>query len=260
MTTVSAQKQDAIETHSEQAESFAFAYREMARDPYSSCFTYSRRRLAAALERALPARGDTLRLLDIGCGTGHHMAELRARGFETSGVDGSEEMLARARQVNPGADLRAADVDSLPFPDASFDYVVCIEVLRYLPDPNACLREIARVLRPGGMALVTAQPYFNLNGYFLVNRLPLKRWLGLVPLRQFFTTRGGLRRQLQAAGFSEAHVHGVYWGAINWVERLARRAVRFFLQRWEPLDALVCDRPLFRDTANMLLAVARKGP
>jgi ubiquinone/menaquinone biosynthesis C-methylase UbiE len=253
------QKKHAIDTHSEQAEEFASSYREMAEDPYSSCFTYSRRRLALALERALPARGDGLRLLDVGCGTGHHLAGLRARGFDASGVDGSQEMLARARQMNPGVDLRTSDVDALPFPDASFDYVVCIEVLRYLPDPNACIREMARVLRPGGVALVTAQPYLNLNGYFLINRLPLKRQLGLVPLKQFFTTRGRLRRQLRAASFAEAQVHGVYWGPLNWVERLAKPAVRPFLRRWEALDAAVSDRPFFRDTANMLLAVAVKG-
>jgi SAM-dependent methyltransferase len=253
------QKQRAIDTHSEQAEEFASAYREMSEDPYSSCFTYSRRRLALALERVLPPRGNGRRLLDVGCGTGHHLAGLRARGFDASGVDGSEEMLVRARQINPGAELRTADVDSLPFPDASFDYVVCIEVLRYLPDPTACIREMARVLRPGGTALVTAQPFLNLNGYFLVNRLPLKRGLGLVPLKQFFTTRGRLRRQFRDAGFSDTSVHGVYWGPLNWIERLARPAVRPFLQQWETVDAAVCDRPLFRDTANMLLTVAVKA-
>src|SRR4051812_29820560 len=107
------QKKRAIDTHSEQANEFASAYRSLAQDPYGSCFTYSRRRLALLLDRLLPPSGDGRRLLDVGCGTGHHLAALQQRGFEVSGIDGSPDMLAQARALNPTIELKLADVDAL---------------------------------------------------------------------------------------------------------------------------------------------------
>ncbi|HSL81019.1 MAG TPA: class I SAM-dependent methyltransferase, partial [Pseudolabrys sp.] len=165
------QKRRAIETHTLQADEFAASYVEGETDAYRSCFNYSRLRLDEWLERYLPRRGDGFRLLDVGCGTGHHIARLRERGFEVAGVDGSEEMLNHARVNNPGAEIRHADVESLPFADASFDYVICIEVFRYLPSLDRCTEEIARVLKPGGLCLATAAPALSLNGYWVVNRI-----------------------------------------------------------------------------------------
>jgi ubiquinone/menaquinone biosynthesis C-methylase UbiE len=197
---VQAQKQEAVDTHSAQADEFAASYSTFQEDAYRECFTYSRKRLEVLLARYLPQRGEGKRLLDVGCGTGHYMAGLAARGYVVAGVDGSGEMLAHARENNPGAVLEQADVEKLPFPDASFDYALCVEVHRYLPDPAGCIREIGRVLKPGGVALVTATPVLNSNGYWLVNRLagvlPVK---DLVKLKQFFTTSGELRRQFRAA-------------------------------------------------------------
>jgi ubiquinone/menaquinone biosynthesis C-methylase UbiE len=253
------QRDHAIEVHSTQAGEFDASYRTLQAEPYATCFAYSRRRLDALLESAMPGPEAGPRLLDVGCGTGFHLARLRSRGFAVAGIDGSANMLARARAANPGVDLRLGDVASLPFPDASFDVVLCVEVLRYLAQPEACLKEMARVLRPGGVCLVTAAPLLNLNGYWLVNRLAtMMPLLGLVRLKQFFTTSGRLRRQLRRAGFHRIDVHGVYLGPINWVERLIPRALPRLLRAWEPVDAAVCDRPLLRDLANMFLVRAVK--
>ncbi len=111
------QSERAIEVHSRQAAEFDARYERLAHDPYESCFAYSRMRLDALLARYISPHGQGLRLLDVGVGTGHHLAELRARGYDGAGVDGSTEMLERARAANPGADLRRADVSSLPFDD-----------------------------------------------------------------------------------------------------------------------------------------------
>src|SRR5262249_17778867 len=132
------QKQLAIDQHSIQAAEFAERYRELSEDSYRSCFTYSRKRLAELLDPELRSRAEGLRLLDVGCGTGHHLASLRERGFDVAGVDGSPEMLDQARANNPGAEIKLADVESLPFPDASFDFILCVEVLRYLPSAVQC--------------------------------------------------------------------------------------------------------------------------
>jgi ubiquinone/menaquinone biosynthesis C-methylase UbiE len=248
------QKQLAIGQHSRQADEFADRYRDFGSSIYQSCFSYSRWRLGELLRRYLPERGDGLRLLDVGCGTGHHMASLRERGFEVVGVDGSEEMIAHARANNPGAKLKVADVDSLPFPDSSFDLVLCIEVLRYLPDFTRCVNEIARVLKPGGACLVTAAPLFNLNGYWLVNRIASRVQVAdFVNLKQFFTTSRRLRRAFAGAGFNTPTVHGVYIGPVNWVERLAPSLLPRTLKAWESIDSAVADRKLIREFSNMFL-------
>jgi ubiquinone/menaquinone biosynthesis C-methylase UbiE len=255
------QSERAIEVHSRQAAEFDARYERLARDPYESCFAYSRMRLDALLARYIPARGDGRRLLDVGVGTGHHLAQLRARGYEGAGIDGSREMLEHAQAANPDAELRRADVSSLPLDDAQFDLVVCIEVLRYLEDAGPCISEMARVLKPGGRCIATATPMFNLNGYALVNRAaPLVPFVRLTHLKQFFTTSWRLRSQFDQAGFVDVRVHGVYIGPINWIERLFPRTLQRFLRRWEALDALLADRFLLRDLSNMFLVTGIRRP
>jgi SAM-dependent methyltransferase len=205
----------------------------------------------------MPAASAGSRLLDVGCGTGHHLARYRRLGFAVVGVDGSAEMLALARVANPGVPLQRADLQKLPFPDAAFDVVLSIEVLRYLPDPAPALREMARVLRPGGVLVATAAPLLNLNGYWFVNRLvcmlPIR---GFTRLRQFFVTSTGLRSRLRTAGFDDIDVHGVYLGPVNWVERLAPRALPKVLRGWERFDVAWADLRAFREVSNMFVARA----
>jgi ubiquinone/menaquinone biosynthesis C-methylase UbiE len=255
------QSERAIEVHSRQAAEFDARYERLASDPYESCFAYSRMRLDALLARYIPASGDGRRLLDVGVGTGHHLAQLRARGYEGAGIDGSTEMLEHARAANPDAELCRADVSSLPFDEAQFDLVVCVEVLRYLEDPGPCVSEMARVLKPGGRCIATATPLFNLNGYALVNRVaPLASFVRLTQLRQFFTTSRTLRSLFTYAGFDDVRVHGVYIGPINWVERLLPKALPSFLRRWERVDARLADLPVLRDLSNMFLVTGIRRP
>jgi demethylmenaquinone methyltransferase/2-methoxy-6-polyprenyl-1,4-benzoquinol methylase len=94
--------------------------------------------------------GDTV--LDVATGTGAVACELLARkGCTVVGLDQSPEMLAEARlRVPPGITLVEGEADSLPFPDATFDALTFTYLLRYVRDPGATLRELARVVRPGG--------------------------------------------------------------------------------------------------------------
>jgi ubiquinone/menaquinone biosynthesis C-methylase UbiE len=97
-------------------------------------------------------------ILDIGCGHGRGLTELaaRARNGRVVGDDPSGLMVEIARERNLSliqsgrADVIPATVESLPFPDGSFEKVLCVHVLYFWKDLDAPLHEIARVLKPGG--------------------------------------------------------------------------------------------------------------
>jgi SAM-dependent methyltransferase len=100
-------------------------------------------------------RGDEA-VLDIGCGNGMYVAVLAQRRHEgfVTGVDLSRGMLAAAARVAPGTPLAQADAQHLPFRDTSFDIVLAMHMLYHVPDRALALREVRRVLTPGGVALV----------------------------------------------------------------------------------------------------------
>ena len=252
-----ADKKAAISLHSAQAPLFEDRYQALVKQPYSSCFAYSRHRLHSLFEQLVPP-GHGKSALDVGCGTGHQVSELGDRGYDVSGVDGSDEMLVVARKLNPGTKFQRADVESLPYDTSRFDLCLSLEVLRYLPDSQPAISELARVLKPGGEALVTAIPTWNLNGYWLVNRVAgaLKPG-GLVTLKQYFTTVGELQRQFGRAGFATVDIHAVYLGPINWVERLMPSLLPWALERWERVDQRLVRWGPLRNLSNMLLVRAR---
>lgn len=99
------------------------------------------------------------RVLDAGCGDGRYTRHILRRadaGALVAGFDLSLHMLRRAarRLKNSRALHVSADLTRLPYPDACFDAVVCGWVLEHLPDPRPGLRELARVLQPGGKLLL----------------------------------------------------------------------------------------------------------
>jgi len=97
------------------------------------------------------------RVLIVGCGTGADLPYFAA-GVEITAVDLTPAMVDRARtraaQLGREVDARVMDAQALALADASFDAVVLHLVLAVVPDPTAAIREAARVLRPGGRAVV----------------------------------------------------------------------------------------------------------
>ena len=160
-----------------------------------------------------------MRVLDACCGTGDlALADARAGGRVT-GVDFSQEMLARAERKAPEFDWVQADAAALPFPDASFDAVTVGFGIRNLADLEGGLRELARVLVPGGRlgCLEITRPRGILRPFF-------RLWFdGLVPVAGKVLPGGAaysylpasvrrfpgpedLARAIEAAGFA-----GVGW-------------------------------------------------
>lgn len=97
------------------------------------------------------------RVLDLGCGTGELIVKMGSKGVPPFGMDLSREMLLKAA-AKPGLEGRLAVADGhlLPLQDASVDAVTCLVSFQYYLRPLAALREMRRVLRPGGRLLLAA--------------------------------------------------------------------------------------------------------
>ena len=92
------------------------------------------------------------RVLEVGCGTGALTAELaRCVGADAlAAVEPSESFVSAARARHPGVDIRRASAEELPFPDDGFDAALAQLVVHFMSDPEAGVREMARVTREGG--------------------------------------------------------------------------------------------------------------
>ncbi|WP_375783989.1 class I SAM-dependent methyltransferase [Bradyrhizobium sp. Pha-3] len=150
------------------------------------------------------------RWLDAGCGTGTLSCLLAARGCDVTGVDASSEMIAAARGRSDGPLAgqfkfqQIPTIANLPFADRSFDGVLCASVLEYVPDVAQCLAQIHRVLRPGGLLLVSIPNRGSLlrQGYKLahaassrVSARPLFRYLAFSKFETTPVVMQGLLRQ-----------------------------------------------------------------
>ena len=114
----------------------------------------ARRRITFDWIQAALDRQPHPRVLDIGCGTGLNLEELRARGVTHAvGMDISAAALTHCRERRLPALLRG-DGSRLPFLDATFDVIIALDLIEHIEQDDEALREIARVLRPGGQVVL----------------------------------------------------------------------------------------------------------
>jgi SAM-dependent methyltransferase len=173
-----------------------------------------RRVLRAQLDRLPLAPG--ARLLDAGCGSGRTLDEL-ARYGRASGIDLSPEAVAAA-QRRGHRDVRVGRVEELPYPDATFDVVTCLDVIEHTPDDRASLAELRRVARPGGLLLVTVPAYQGLWSWHDEVNLHFRRY-----------DSASLRAAAREAGWdvvSDTHFNSVLLGPAAVVRLAQRRRAR----------------------------------
>lgn len=194
---------------------------------------------------ALPGK----RVLDIGCGRGFTREVVLAEGGHWVGLD---FVISRT-----GISLVCGDAQRLPFPDATFDILFCIDAFEHFSNPLTAAREFCRVLRPGGEVFLSVPNYANIAG--IVKRLvegvgwqrrdtwaPFGRWQPQE--REQFVTSRMIRRVFCGAGFAAFHRIGyareVGLGLFPWLDHPSMpEAVRLRLQR------------LFRSAGRPLAAV-----
>lgn len=175
-----------------------------------------------ALARGMNASHDTLTqwglshltngshayVLDVGCGGGRTIETLLSRGSDgrVFGVDYSPASVAVARARNRESiergrvQIQEGSVSSLPFPDEMFDLVTAVETHYYWPDLPTDVREVMRVLRPGGAFMIIAETYRGRRNDWLYR--PVMRGV----LRANYLTADAHRRLLSEAGYRDAAV------------------------------------------------------
>lgn len=130
-----------------------------------------------AVARAVDARPGQ-RVLDLAAGTGASSEPFADAGAEVTACDFSAGMLAEGRRRRPDIDFVQGDATDLPFDDASFDAVTISFGLRNVQDPDAALREMLRVTKPGGRLVVcefstpTWPPFREVYTQYIVRLLP----------------------------------------------------------------------------------------
>jgi len=170
------------------------------------------RHVQRVLVKRLPAGAA---VLDAGCGTGGLLRRLRVArpGWRLTGLDASPVACELARS-RAGVEVVQGSVDALPFGDGSFAAVISCDVLCQVNDPAAALAEFRRVLRPGGIVVLTMPSYPWLFSYH-------DRQVGNVRR----STLGEVRAWLGAAGLPPSGEPGTYWNSLPLPLAVLRRKV-----------------------------------
>lgn len=131
-------------------------------------------------------------ILEVGCGGGLLCEELARRGLVVTGIDPSQAALEEARLyvqksfLGANAYFETGSAEALPYADGSFSVIICLDTLEHVSDLRACIKEIARVLAPGGVFV-----FDTINRTFLARLVLI--WLG-----EHFFQRNGLVPGLHA--------------------------------------------------------------
>jgi SAM-dependent methyltransferase len=172
-------------------------------------------------------------ILEIGSGTGTLLNRLRARGFRIQGVELNAGLIGEGRAWFGDLPVQQVTGTALPFAERSFDVVMSFDVLEHIPDSDAHLREVRRVLKPGGSYLLqTPNKWTNVIFETI-------RWRSFTRFREdhcSLHSLGELRRRLASHGFSSRAF------AIPVVNQFFRQKVRRHLG-WPGLAALAVVNP-----------------
>lgn len=139
------------------------------------------------------------RILEVGSGRGALLAHLRRQGCDVVGLDRRHQLLRDARRQHGPAPLVQGTGQQLPFPDRAFDVVLSFDVLEHLPDPDAHLAEVRRVLAPRGVYLLQTPNKWTNSVFETI------RWKSFTRWREdhcSLHTYGQLQRRLERHGFA----------------------------------------------------------
>jgi ubiquinone/menaquinone biosynthesis C-methylase UbiE len=141
------------------------------------------------------------RILEVGCGTGHWLESLADSSGQLYGLDLSAAMLGQAQQRDKRFHLTRGRAGQLPFPDASFDLVFCINAIHHFQQQQRFVREAKRLLRSGGaLAVIGMDPRCDLSRWYIYDYFEGTYETDLVR----FPSWGTVLEWMAASGFEQA--------------------------------------------------------
>jgi 2-polyprenyl-3-methyl-5-hydroxy-6-metoxy-1,4-benzoquinol methylase len=172
-------------------------------------------------------KGPGKRLLDVGCATGKVLEVARESGWDAIGVEISAWAADAARKK--GFQVHAGTLEEVRLEDQSIDVVTLFDVLEHIPDPRRTLREVGRLLRPGG-AIVVQTP--NANGFGPRILYRAKSMIVQPDAHLILFSPSGLKKMLEEEGFSVIRLgtHSLSDSQLSYVLTLVRRFVKKVLK------------------------------
>lgn len=145
------------------------------------------------------------KLLDAGCGTGWFSKGAVERGAIVTSMDLGENLLAEVKKKCESERI-VGSILEMPFPDNHFDFVVSSEVIEHTPDPEKAIREIYRVLKPGGIMVLSTPNRFWIFSLRIAEIFKLRPYQGLENWTSWFT----MKKYVKNAGFQLLRMKGVH--------------------------------------------------
>jgi SAM-dependent methyltransferase len=198
-------------------EELARWYDYMGQNPVNFQTTPLIRRRLSRIVDGFEAVRHNGRLLEVGCGGGLFVRAATARGWEVWGTEISPSCLAELRPLL-GNRLYEGSVETVPFPEASFDGATMVEVVEHLGDPLRYLEAIHRLLRPGGRLFLTTPNARGVSGRVLGTD-----WRAFADEHLSYFDIRSIRRLLERAGFDDVQVLTTNFDLMSLTEDLRRR-------------------------------------
>lgn len=173
-----------------------------------------------------------MKLLDAGSGTGWFSAEAVRRGASVTSMDVGENLLNEVAKKCESTRV-VGSILELPFPDNSFDFVVSSEVIEHTPRPYDAIPELYRVLKPGGILVLTTPNKLWFFSIWIANVLNLRPYDGY----ENWISWGGLKRSLRKSGFVIDEMVGIH--LFPFVFKFLNPVLDFFHRFRKPLGPLM---------------------
>jgi len=208
--------------------------------------------LADLRVRALGPGPPGARLLDIGCGRGDFILACRRKGWRVNGVEQANSLVMRLRET---LGIEVVTPEAIPtLPNGAFDFVTLWHVLEHLPEPRESLREVARLLKPGGRLLVEVPNFGSWQAH-----LGRAHWHHMdVPRHLLHFDRAALAALLARAGFTPErwHTFSLEYDTFG----LAQTVLNRLCTNPNHLFRLLIGRPTGRSRRDTLVSFALLAP
>lgn len=193
-------KTDPVLTEEEFKKIYSSTYREEDSTRFFSPLEKVIRLLRVQRCRSVERFGKKGRILDVGCGRGDFLLMMKERGWEPTGLELDERIERHGRKI--GIDLRSGSLETVRFPDRHFEAVTFWHVFEHLKDPEWALKECRRILKPGGLLVISVPNIGSLQA-----RLSGKHWFHLdPPFHLYHYSLENLKKLLERVSFNTLKV------------------------------------------------------